>query len=71
MTDENGLKLSKRDNSKGLQRFYSEGIKAPKVLGLLAESINLVPKGAEITPSELLSDLRGKGEKLDSLFSNT
>ncbi len=55
--NKDGTKLSKRDGSRGLQSCQSLGMKAPNVIGLLASSLNIVPKGSVLSAAELLSHL--------------
>ena len=63
-----GTKLSKRDGAAGLQHFQSIGMKAPNVIGLLASSLGIVPEGAVLSASELLSHLRADGNLFHRTF---
>ncbi len=69
MLDNNGCKLSKRSGHLGLERLKQEGLSPFKAVGLLSESLNLVPKGAELSVSELLSELRRRPDTLDNILN--
>ncbi|WP_320674216.1 tRNA glutamyl-Q(34) synthetase GluQRS [Prochlorococcus sp. MIT 1341] len=68
LLDRKGSKLSKRNGNCGLEKLKQTGLTSPRVVGLLAESLNLVPKGAELSAHELLSDLRVRPETFYSVF---
>ena len=41
---------------------------APKIVGWLASSLDLVPNGSELSSSELLSDLRMRDKSIEKVF---
>lgn len=58
LLDKKGNKLSKRNNINGLEVFRSNGMRPPKVIGLMASSLGLVPSGTELSALELLTELK-------------
>ncbi len=70
LLDDQGGKMSKRNNEFGLDSLKAQGLAAEEVVGLLASSLNLVPQGSALTADELLCDLKRNEEKdLDCLLS--
>lgn len=55
MLDEQGKRLSKREQSAGLEPLRAAGATSAQIVGQLAASCGLVTPGAEVSPSELLS----------------
>jgi glutamyl-tRNA synthetase len=55
--DAQGQRLSKREGSEGISGFRSRGLDAAAVVGALAASAGLVPRGSRISAEELLQDL--------------
>ncbi len=70
MLDSSGRKLAKRHDDNGLQSLMAKGVGAPEVIGLLASSLNLVPKGACLSAQDLLNDLKNSTIK-KPLFSSS
>ncbi len=64
----NGRKLSKRDESEGLDFFRSQGWNSGKVIGWLGSSMKLVPKGSELSSLELLDEIKKNLLSFDSCF---
>jgi len=58
MLDSRGRKLAKREGNDGLHALMAKGFRAPQVIGLLASSLNLVPKGVDLSAKDLLDDLK-------------
>ncbi len=63
-----GKKLSKRDDVSGLKVLRSKGMDPEEVIGMLAASLGLVPKGSSLTALELLYELRLNEKKLNRIF---
>ncbi len=57
LLDENGERLAKRRGSLTLAALRNASVPAPRVTGLLAYSLGLTDRLAELTPRELLADL--------------
>ncbi len=70
MLDQEGRKLSKRDGSFGLDSLKARSMGSSQVIGFLAETLSLVPRGVELTASELLSEIRRNNAKEEALFVN-
>ncbi len=68
-TKADGTKLSKREGSEGLIALQASGLKPSNVIGLLASSLNLVPKGAELSVQELLSETIKRKNVFEKAFS--
>ena len=68
MCDRNGRKLSKRSSSIGLQPLKEKGITSPQVVGMLADSLGLIPKGSAISAKELLSELCKNKDSISKAF---
>ena len=58
LKDNKGEKLSKRNSSNGISFLKSKGMTAAGVIGLLASTLKMVPKGSELTCDELLAHLK-------------
>ncbi len=69
MRDENGFKLSKRDESQGLDSLRSKGICSEQIVGFLAATLKLVPFGSELSADELLSELMNKASLITSVLA--
>ncbi|KGG11957.1 MULTISPECIES: tRNA glutamyl-Q(34) synthetase GluQRS [Prochlorococcus] len=67
MLNSDGTKLSKRYGGITLDYFKEKGMKSSKVIGLLASTLNLVPKYSELSCDELLSDIKQRSYQLDNL----
>ena len=65
LRDGEGKRLSKRVASEGLHALRARGLDAPRVIGLLATSVGLVPVGAQLSAGELLEETRRSPGLLD------
>ena len=68
--DSEGRKLAKRSSDMGLEPLRSMGINSSKVVGLLASSLKLLPKGQELTADELVVELKNNPEALIKILEN-
>ena len=68
--DSDGKKLSKRNDEKGLETIKNKGISSETVIGLLANSLGLLPPGESLSPLELLSELTRKSSSYNNIFVN-
>ncbi len=69
LVDSKGKKLSKRERSYGLDCLRLRGMDSPAaVIGYLASTLELVPYGSVVSAQELLSELKRKSDKFDSLL---
>ncbi len=66
--NEAGEKLSKRNNENGLDYYKKKGLDPSQVIGLLAESIKLVPPNTPISSNELLVEMKKDPAILDAVF---
>ena len=66
--DAYGNKLSKRDREQGLSSLVSEGLQPQDVIGLLASSLDLVPKGSKLSAAELLGELKKDKEMFSQVL---
>ena len=57
ITDGRGEKLSKRENSAGLQSLIAQGADPAAVVGHLAAGLGLLPDGQRCSAQDLLQDL--------------
>jgi glutamyl-tRNA synthetase len=55
--DGSGHRLCKRDGSAGLAGYRSRGFTAAAVIGAMAASAGLVPKGSQLSAQDLLAEL--------------
>ena len=53
-----------------LNHLKEKGMNSAEIIGLLASSLDLVPKNSKLSASELLSELNSKKIKLDYLFAS-
>lgn len=65
LRDGEGKRLSKRVASEGLHALRARGLDAPRVIGLLAASVGLVPDGTRLSAGELLKETRSSPGLLD------
>ncbi len=65
-----GTKISKRTGGKGIRYLQSKGLQPAKIIGLLASSLELVPKGSELSALELLSDLIRNKNLLENVLKD-
>ncbi len=63
-----GQKLSKRNDDFGLEGCKEQGLDPPKVIGLLAASLKLVPEGSVLSLNELLSELKARPSELRKIL---
>ena len=56
--NDDGTKLSKREQGIGLENLRLKGMSSEDVIGYLASSLDLVPTGSSLTAGELLKELR-------------
>tara|TARA_B100000700_G_scaffold329533_2_gene451594 strand:- start:5902 stop:6822 length:921 start_codon:yes stop_codon:yes gene_type:complete len=68
--DSSGKKLSKRDSSQGVNELIAKGISSEKLIGLLASSLDLVPKGTLASSSQLLEMIKRDRTNFYKLFNN-
>ena len=64
-----GIKLSKREGGYGVLSLQEQGMKAPKAIGFLASSLDLVPDSSELSALELLSEFRKNKSFIDGVLS--
>jgi len=57
LMDDQGRRMSKRDGSQSIVELRERGMNSGQVIGNLAGSLDLVDKGLEMTPYELLKEL--------------
>nr|WP_225866380.1 tRNA glutamyl-Q(34) synthetase GluQRS [Prochlorococcus marinus] len=69
LLDFEGRKLSKTNKDHSLVFYRDKGFSASKIIGLLASSLNLVPKGSDLSALELLSELKNDNNNLKSIFN--
>jgi glutamyl-tRNA synthetase len=55
--DGSGHRLCKREGSDGLAGYRSRGFTAAAVIGAMAASAGLVPKGSQLSAQDLLAEL--------------
>ena len=55
--DEQGKRLSKRDNSTSLRRYIDTGVKPEHIVGQIASSLGLLERGHSLSCDELLKSL--------------
>lgn len=55
--DQQGQRLSKREDAEGLERWRAQGLDAAAVIGALAASLGLVSEGARLSAQELLASI--------------
>ena len=66
-----GRKLSKRQGGDGTMPFHMKEMSASSLIGFLAATLNLVPKGSELSSVELLADLRKDTSAMDILLNTS
>ena len=59
LRDASGRKLSKREDSAGLEAMKKLGLDAAAVIGQLASELGLAPSGTRVSSAELLQDFQG------------
>tara|TARA_Y100001968_G_scaffold329331_1_gene378450 strand:- start:148 stop:1074 length:927 start_codon:yes stop_codon:yes gene_type:complete len=68
LVDKEGNKLSKRNNSNGLDYLRNKGMNVSQVIGWLSCGLGLLPAGSELSALELLDELTSKKELITKIF---
>ena len=67
--DNKGKKLAKRSFSDGIYCLRRQGMRTSQIIGFLASSLGMVPKGSELSCEELLSHLKLNKDFLNKIIN--